>query len=1068
MALGLAGAVAALGLTSIVIEADLRAPPSRPAGSGRPRGWLLSARGDRSSGSWSRSTRPPDDGGAGGRCRRRAHRTAAGVARGRAHEAARGRACERADVVIFAGAPAGRVGDALPLAKLADRVLLVARLGVTDVDDLREALRRSRARAPGPPASWPRRMRPRPPVDGRPARGWDSVCGGGYARQDTQPPAVTRPRRRRRGCGTQEATTASRNMTMAHDVAVIGAGPYGLACAAHLRGRGLDVYPLGRPMDLWERCMPVGMFLRSSWEASTIADPDGALSLDAYEEAHGLRLPRPIPLDDYLRYARWFQRSAVPDVDPRRVERVEQADGGFELRIEGGDALAARRVVIATGPAGFARRPAAFAGLPEPLACHSSQLRELHGYAGRRTAVIGAGQSAIELAALLHEVGATVEVLARAGDIRWLRRSGWLHGRDGAVRRILYPPTDVGPVGLSWLVAVPDAFRRVPEPLAGRIAYRCIRPAASGWLVARTADVRMTFGRSVASVAVGSSGVRLELDDGAHREVDRVVLATGFDVRADRHPLLAPDLRARLLTRDGMPVLGPGSRRTCPACTSWARSRRAASARSCASCRAHRSPVGRSPSTWTTAAAARPSDASRPRRRRRRCAGAPSSLVRATGRSRWCAVSDGAACRSASSAATSTRSRRRHATRVPRLAWPEGEEARVAYLLDLAEREPLEGWVLIPTHDEEAALFARHHDALTRRYRLTTSPWETLRAAYDKRCTHALAAGAGVAQPWTVFPAGVADLARARDRFPVVVKPAFKATANRLTIDKAWRADDAAALRARYEEACELVDPAILMVQQLVPGDGAAQLSCAALCADGAVLASLAARRARQYPMDFGRASSYVETIDDPSVDRDARRLLRAMPLHGPGRGGVQARPADGREPAARRQPARMGLAVAVRPRRRRLPLAAVADWRAARGAAGARCARRALGAHGDRLSWRSPARSAAGRLSPRTYLRSLRRPLEFAVFARDDPLPVLRRPARHGRATRHPAAGGSRMGRRCERRHVDPFADARWTSWCAARRTAQSSITPLARAASRHLRLPDPGACAWPATTAG
>jgi lysine/ornithine N-monooxygenase len=346
--------------------------------------------------------------------------------------------------------------------------------------------------------------------------------------------------------------------TMAHDVAVVGAGPYGLACAAHLRARGLDVRVLGQPMDLWERCMPTGMFLRSSWEASAIADPDGALSLDAYEAAHAVRISRPIPLADYLRYARWFQRSAVPDVDTRRVERVEPVDNGLEAQLEDGDALAARRVVIATGPAGFARRPAAFDGLSAPLVRHSSELRELDGYAGRRTAVVGAGQSAIELAALLHEAGADVEVIARAGRVRWLRRSGWLHGRDGALRRMLYPPTDVGPVGLSWLVAVPDAFRHVPEPLAGRIAHRCIRPAASSWLVERTAGVAMSLGRSVASATAGGEGMRLELDDGGCREVDRVVLATGFQLRADRHPLLGPELRSRLQTRDGMPVLGPG------------------------------------------------------------------------------------------------------------------------------------------------------------------------------------------------------------------------------------------------------------------------------------------------------------------------------------------------------------------------------------------------------------------------------------------------------------------------------------------------------------------------------
>jgi D-aspartate ligase len=149
----------------------------------------------------------------------------------------------------------------------------------------------------------------------------------------------------------------------------------------------------------------------------------------------------------------------------------------------------------------------------------------------------------------------------------------------------------------------------------------------------------------------------------------------------------------------------------------------------------------------------------------------------------------------------------------PRHAWPEGADgARVDFLCALAERERLRGWVLIPTHDEEAALIARHHAALAECFRLTTPPWETLRAAYDKRVTHALASELGLAQPWTLMPRREDDLAEAEPYLPVVVKPAYKPSANRLTVDKAWRADDAETLRRRYREACELVDPAILMI----------------------------------------------------------------------------------------------------------------------------------------------------------------------------------------------------------------------------------------------------------------
>jgi FAD-dependent urate hydroxylase len=352
-------------------------------------------------------------------------------------------------------------------------------------------------------------------------------------------------------------------MTGSNCIAVIGAGPYGLASTTHLRARGLDVVTFGRPMDLWGR-MPTGMFLRSSWEASTIADPAGALSLDAFEVEHSVRIPRPIPLEDYLRYALWYQRRAVPDVDARRVAGVRRAPGGFALALEDGEDLMARRVVIATGPAAHARLPRHLADLPAPLARHSGDVRDVREYRGLRTVIVGSGQSAVELAALLHEAGADVELIARSGVIRWLRRSGWLHDRGGRLRSLLYPPTDVGPVGLSQLVARPNAFRRVPVRIGDRLAYRCIRPAAAGWLVERTEEVRLTLTRTIASAATAGDGLVLRLDDGTPREVDRLVLATGYDVRADRHPLLATELRTMLRTRSGAPILGPGFESSVP------------------------------------------------------------------------------------------------------------------------------------------------------------------------------------------------------------------------------------------------------------------------------------------------------------------------------------------------------------------------------------------------------------------------------------------------------------------------------------------------------------------------
>ena len=331
---------------------------------------------------------------------------------------------------------------------------------------------------------------------------------------------------------------------------------------------------------------------------------------------------------------------------------------------------------------------------------------------------------------------------------------------------------------------------------------------------------------------------------------------------------------------------------------------------------------------------------------------------------------------------------------------------QVGQLLELAERESMRGWVLIPTHDEEAAVIARHRDELASRYRVTTPAWETLRAAYDKRFTYTLGARLGLHQPWTVFPDGEAALEQAEGRFPVVIKPAYKADANGLTIAKAWRADDPDQLRRLYRNACALVDPEILMLQELVPGNGRSQLSYAALCSQGDVVAGLAACRLRQYPMDFGRASSFVETIDDPSVERDAGRLLAAMRFTGMVEVEFKRDPATG-----------SNLLLDVNPRAwgwQSLGARAGVDfpfllWRlatgekvpATRAVAGVRWVR----AGTDVLA--VAGELAAGRMSLREYLRSLRRPLEFAVFARDDPLPALAGPLLTARLVARRVAAG-------------------------------------------------------------
>ncbi len=341
------------------------------------------------------------------------------------------------------------------------------------------------------------------------------------------------------------------------EVAVIGAGPYGLAAGAHLRASGKETIVFGQPMEFWERQMPAGMFLRSAWYACDISDPSGHFSLNDFKSSEKEEFSAPVPLESFVRYGHWFQRRLLPDVDRRKVTRIEK-NGSFRLSLSDGETLNARRVVIAAGISRFAQRPPEFCNLPRQLASHSSEHRDLSSFRGQRVLVIGGGQSAFESSALLKENGAEVELVMRAREVRWLHGSVHLRTNLGWLRRLLYPPTDVGPPGLNQLIARPHLFRLLPRVLQTKWAYRAIRPAASTWLRDRMDGVRVTTGRRVMRAIACGDMARVELNDGTRREVDHVILGTGFRVDVSRYDFLGPELLRNLQVNQGYPRLTLG------------------------------------------------------------------------------------------------------------------------------------------------------------------------------------------------------------------------------------------------------------------------------------------------------------------------------------------------------------------------------------------------------------------------------------------------------------------------------------------------------------------------------
>ncbi len=325
-----------------------------------------------------------------------------------------------------------------------------------------------------------------------------------------------------------------------------------------------------------------------------------------------------------------------------------------------------------------------------------------------------------------------------------------------------------------------------------------------------------------------------------------------------------------------------------------------------------------------------------------------------------------------------------------RITRPEVDEnQQVAFMLDLADRYHLDGWTIFPTADDTAALVSRHHELLASRFILTTPPWKIMQWADDKRLTYSLAAKLGVSHPWTYSPKDRFDAAAVDCAFPVILKPAVRESANPFTYDKAWRVDSREELLARYDEACGMIDPELIMLQELIPGGGECQFSFAAVCKDGIPVASITARRTRQYPMDFGRSSSYVESIEVPEVEDASHLLLAALSLDGLVEIEFKLDQRDGSYKLLDINPRVWGWHTLGRKAGADFPYL---EWQLvhdepvakSQGRPGVKWIR---GVTDLPVALREIRQK---RLSLGSYLRSLRGSVEYAVLAADDPVPAL------------------------------------------------------------------------------
>lgn len=337
------------------------------------------------------------------------------------------------------------------------------------------------------------------------------------------------------------------------DTVIIGAGPYGLSVAAHFRHRGIPFRIFGRPMDSWMAHMPKGMMLKSDGFASDIYDPVGAFTLKKFCAERHIEyadMGIPVHLDTFTAYGLAFMERMVPELENKLVVSVDRDQNGFRATLDDGEIIMTRRVVLAIGITHFQYTPSNLTHLPPESLSHSYAHRDLEKFRDRSVIVLGGGASATDLAGLLHEGGAEVQLVARQAALKF-------HNKPDGKKRSLWqqirnPHSGLGPGLKSRFYAnFPNVFHSLPRNTRLEIVRTHLGPSG-GWfvkdMVVGKVPLSLGYTPERAEMRGGKVILGLSAKDGSKKEVsaDHVIAATGYKVDLERLKFLSPEIRTQL------------------------------------------------------------------------------------------------------------------------------------------------------------------------------------------------------------------------------------------------------------------------------------------------------------------------------------------------------------------------------------------------------------------------------------------------------------------------------------------------------------------------------------------
>lgn len=351
------------------------------------------------------------------------------------------------------------------------------------------------------------------------------------------------------------------------DTVIVGAGPYGLSIAAHLKEAGIPYKVFGTPMESWRTFMPVGMVLKSEQFASNLWDPKRKYTLKKYCELKGIPYQahgKPLANSLFLEYANWFKENAVGETTDVKVTHVAQGSkrysDGFTVKLANGETVECRQVILATGHMAFQQIPTEFSSLKAPQFYHAALLHQLDEFKGRDVTIIGAGQSALETAALMNEAGARVRILVRQPELVWNPPSTDVN--RSTFEKMLKPEAGLG---AGWrIVAIcelPRVFRFLfPAEKRHRFVAKSWGPSGAAWLKNRVLDkVEIQKGTKVLSTSMVDGRVLLKTEslDASKSEImtDHVIAGTGYKVDLDRVAYIDADLKKKIAREGNAPAL---------------------------------------------------------------------------------------------------------------------------------------------------------------------------------------------------------------------------------------------------------------------------------------------------------------------------------------------------------------------------------------------------------------------------------------------------------------------------------------------------------------------------------